>query len=267
MFLRRLPEALAEQQKPLAGISVLTANSVPAIPEFWGLLNKFLADLVKKIWHFMLEAKDLKQSRVLATKFADSAPAPKVFKIGALSVLKKAQRLFEQHYLDESEQAFIEVIKKNSHEFAAYEGLVKIYSAQKKISEVEQLLEYLVKHNPSNDSYLTQLGATLIRRRRFKEAIDCYTRALAINDLISVRYVNMALCYDALNLLNQARKNFEKALDLEPANVQYLMLLVDLVLKQGDQSSAKKLLEKGAEINPEDPQIIEKLINHGWLPK
>jgi|SRR5579872_597095 len=261
LFLRRLPEVLATEQKRQAGISELIEADKIEKPGFREILRRFGAAGVKKVWQFMLEAKDLKQGQVLATNFVQvHKPAEKVFNIGVLSTLKKAQRLLEENEFDQSERAFIEVIKKNPHEYAAYEGLVKIYSQQKNFNEVQQVLEYLVRHNPQNDSYLTQLGATLIRRRRFKEAIEAYRRALEINDLVPVRYVNTALCYDALGKFPEARDNFQKALDLDPANVQYLMLLVDLVLKHGDVAQAKKLLEKGSEMNSEDPQILEKII-------
>lgn len=258
LFLRRLPEVM--EAKGQLKISELAEPEMHKERLTLGrIAKKIWISGARKIWLFMLEAKDLRQGQALATKFIEIVPAKKAFNIGALSALKRANRLDEAGDLEEAERAYLAVIKKHPHEFGAYEGLVKIYTQQKNFSEVQQLLEYLIRHNPTNDGYMTQLGATLMRRRRFREAISAYEQALKIHDLVAVRYVNIALCYQAMNDLGQARHNFQKALDLEPANVQYLMLLVDLLLKQDSREEARELLLKGIEINPDSAELREKL--------
>ena len=96
--------------------------------------------------------------------------------------------------------------------------------------------------------------------KRYKEAITLYERSIEINGLIPSRFVNVALCYQALHDLPQARKNFQKALDLDPTNVQYLMMLVDISIKMGDTAQALQRLSEAAEMDPENLQVKEKIV-------
>lgn len=222
--------------------------------------NIFLK-LVKSVWHFMLEAKDLKQGQILASKFVRLMPnRPKVMNIGAHSKMKKAERLYGEGRIDESEQAYYEVIVKHPREYNAYEGLIKIYLKQKKYSEIIETLEYLIKHNPGNDQYFAQLGNILMTTRRYREALAAYEKSLQINYLIPARFANAGLCYEALGEYNKATEYFKKALDLEPVNTQYLMMLVDNLLKLDENNLAVGYLEKARDMDPENVFVKERLI-------
>lgn len=262
LFVRHVPETVEDFKKRSEAKIKAIRGPEPQRPNMFLAFAKNTARRAgKKVWTFMLEAKDLKQGRIMASKFMRLMPEStrKEFNIGALSSIKRAQRLFAQGDLAQAEQAYLAVLAKYPHEYPAYEGLVQIYMRQKNYVEVQETLEYLVEHNNGNDSYLAQLGSVLMRRRMYKQAAEAYTRALAINNLVPVRFVNLALCCEAIGEYGKARQNFQKALDLEPTNVQYLMLLVDLLEKAHDYSGAKRFLLQAREMNPDDPRINEKL--------
>ena len=264
VFLRRVPEVVEEKGQMRIGTieEVKELNKPTVWQSFFNSLQSFAQKIWKSIWHFALEAKDLKQGQILASKFSKMVmPNQKrVINMGVHATLKKADGLFTLGRFDEAETEYIDILKKSPHEYAVYEGLVKVYLKQKKYDEIVEVLEYLIRHQPKNDGYLVQLGNVLMTVKRYKEAITLYERSIEINALVPSRFVNVALCYQALHDLAQARKNFQKALDLDPTNVQYLMMLVEISIKMGDSAQALKRLSEAAEMDPENLQVKEKIV-------
>jgi tetratricopeptide (TPR) repeat protein len=209
----------------------------------------------------MLEAKDLKQSQILASKFASFVkPKGKVINIGAYNSIKKAERLFKDGDSDQAEQTYIQVIRKHPHEYTAYEGLIKIYFKQKKYDDIMEILEFLVSHNPTNDVYLAQLGNAYLSTRRFNDAIKVYEKSLELNELIPARFVNLGLAQQGAGKLVDAKINFKKAVDLDPSNMQYLMILVDALVKLDDKNAAIESLNAANQRDPENVEVKQKLI-------
>src|SRR6266481_4668375 len=100
LFLRRLPEAVSfDLQKKTSKPSAIARELQNLkLSEKRGVISaavkKGSLQAAKKVWNFMLEAKDLKQGQVLASKFVRMMPAAKkTFNIGAYSTIQKAQRL------------------------------------------------------------------------------------------------------------------------------------------------------------------------------
>ncbi len=263
LFLRRLPEVV-EKEKMQEGsennIVPFREKAAALSKKIWQNLKNGLVFVLQKIWHFMLEAKDLKQSQILATRVARFIrPAGAAVNIGMYSSLKKADRLISEGKLLEAEEVLIQVIRKNPQEYVAYEGLMKIYIKQKKHDNAIEILEFLVKHNPQNDNYFAYLGNALLSTRRFSEAADAYTKSLELNDLIPARFVNLGLSLQGAGKSEIAKENFLKAVELEPGNMQYLLILIDSMLTLGEKEEAVQKLKTALEKNPDDDSLKEKL--------
>ncbi len=232
VFLRRLPEVVEEKgQLQFAAPSSEPTDDLSFTALLKSLGNSIaglLAAIGGAIWHFMLEAKDLKQSQILASKFASLVkPKNRVINIGAFNSIKKADRLLKEGQLEDAEQMYIQVIRKHPHEYYAYEGLIKIYFKQKRYDDVTEILEFLVKHNPENDLYLAQLGNVYLSTRRYRDAIEVYEKSLALNDLIPARFVNLGLAMQGTGDKQGAIKHFAKAVELDPSNEQYAKILAE----------------------------------------
>ncbi len=272
IFLRRLPEVVEEKgqlqfAQPAAhgsadsGVELETVHFKSVIREVLNALKKILVSIRDPIWHFMLEAKDLKQSQILASKFAAlMKPRGRVINIGAFNSIKKADRLFETGQFDQAEQMYIQVIRKHPHEYLAYESLVRLYFKQKKYDDITEILEFLVNNNPTNDMYLAQLGNVYISTRRFDAAVEVYQKSLVLNQLIPARFVNLGLAQQGIGQTAAAKENFKKAVDLDPTNMQYLMILVDAMIQLGERSEAITHLKAANEREPENVEVKEKLI-------
>ncbi|MDB4940344.1 MAG: Tetratricopeptide 2 repeat-containing protein [Candidatus Doudnabacteria bacterium] len=255
IFLRRIPEVVEENGQLQFGGSA--GSSEPSESAVYS----FFVGIINKIWHFMLEAKDLKQGQILASKFASFVkPKARVINIGAYNSIGKAARLFQEGKDEESEQTYIQVIRKHPHEYSAYEGLIKIYFKQKKYDDIIEILEYLVSHNPQNDSYLAQLGNANLSLRKYDEAVRAYEKALALNSSIPARFVNLGLSLQGAGRLGQAIESFQKAVDLDPANMQYLVIFADALLKKGDKDAAIEMLSAANNRYPENLEIQQKLV-------
>lgn len=265
LLLRRMPEVMEEKgQQLILGAPPKLNIEKSRLMRYTAIdaVKTFLQNILSKIWHFMLEAKDLKEGRILASNFSRivTQSGKRVINIGAFSNLKKAEKLIAEGNLDAAEMVYYDIIKKHPHEYPAYEGLVKIYFQQKKHDEVAEVLQYLIVHNPNNDSYYAQFGKLLLSQKRYADAIEAYERSFTINSLIPARFANVGLCYQALGNIPKAKENFKKALDLEPSNVQYLMMLVDVLIRLEQQNEAKKYLEQALEMDPDNALIRERLM-------
>lgn len=267
LFLRRLPEAIekdkAHQDAETGKEPFVRKASVVSrvlCKKAWQKIKYGISFVAQKVWHFMLEAKDLKQSQILANRVARLVrPAGAAVNIGMYSSLKKADRLISEGKLLEAEETLIQVIRKNPQEYLAYEGLMKIYIKQKKHDNAIEILEFLVKHNPQNDNYFAYLGNALLSTRRFSEAADAYLKSLELNDLIPARFVNLGLSLQGAGKSVEAKDNFLKAVEMEPGNMQYLLILIDSMLTLGERTEALEKLKAASEKNPEDVSLKEKL--------
>lgn len=275
IFFRHVPEAVAEGESSrnqkggsLGGSMGGVNDAVPGIgarlrmlaAKTWLLIKKASVFIGGKVWQFMLEAKDLKQGQILASKFARMVkPTSMRYTQNAVhSPMHEAEELFAAGKYDEAEKKYFSIITKFPHEYTAYEGLVKIYIQQKQYDNLEETLEYLVRHVPENDSYWAQYGNALMSTRQYTAAIDAYDKSVAINALIPARFANLGLTYKAIGDNGAAKTNFQKASELEPSNLQYLVMLTDVMAEMEQNDSAIELLSKAKEMLPGDAEEISK---------
>lgn len=285
LFFRHVPEAveagMKDEQKKLAMASesadriaepVLNGKwyerDYPAVVKrstaiVWKPIRKAGTVVGKKAWQFMLEAKDLKQGQILASKFARMV-TPTALRYSNTAVhtpMSDADELVTAGRFDEAEQKYFAVLKKFPHEYTAYEGLVKIYLQQKQYDNLSETLEYLVRHVPENDSYWAQYGNVLMSTRQYAQAIPVLEKAVELNALIPARFVNLGLSYQATGDMLSAKANFQKASELEPSNIQYLVFLTDTMIQIDEKEKAIEVLMQAKEMLPDSEAEIEKQLD------
>lgn len=263
IFFRRIPEVIDQKRNVKDSTSsapVEPFNNKALLKTIWNSIKTFTVATSQKIWHFMLEAKDLKQSQIIAAKFSRLvAPKARLQNIGAFNNLKKAGELAEQGNVEEAEKLYIQVIRKHPQEFQAYEGLVKIYTEQKKYDDVVEILQFLIEHHPAHDGYYAQLGSTYLISRRFPESAEAYRRALSINSLVSARFINLGLALQGAGENEEALVVIQKGVDLDPANTQYLMIFVDSLVEMNQQDRALTYLRQAEESDPTNTAVRERI--------
>ena len=264
MFLRRVPDVVSGGSNESEHQAVPQLDVQPSQPWYmviWRGVRAAGQWVGGHVWRFMLEAKDFKQGQIMAAKFAGIVrpQANRVLSIGIMSSLRKADRQLREEDFAGAEETYLSIIKKHPHAYEAYEGLVKIYDHQKAYDEITEILRYLVKHNPHNDSYLAQLGNMLLKKRLYADAAAAYQQSVDINPLVAVRFVNLAQSYEAVGDAESAEKNFVKSLDLDPTNVQYLTMLVDLLVEEKQNDKATERLKKFLEMDPGNELVKDRL--------
>ncbi len=136
-----------------------------------------------------------------------------------------------------------------------------------KVDEAKALLETLAKADPSDIRPLDALGNIMRGRKRFQEAIDYYTRAIA---LVGTKpeakhwtyFYARGTSFERLKRWPQAEADLQRALQLSPEQPLVLNYLgYSWVDQNRNLKQGLSLIEKAVSLKPEDGYIVDSL---GW---
>ena len=91
------------------------------------------------------------------------------------------------------------------------------------------------------------------------EAIQLLTDSIAMDSTDAHLYVSRAKAYFANEQIGQAMVDINKALQLDPSNVETYLLLADVYYTLGDQDNIASTLNRAAEVNSLDARPLVKL--------
>jgi len=259
----------------IVGIIVIVFRRMMGLPnifefrgEIGGKLKEEAVWVAKQIWHFLLEVKEISKNPRFRSfpktlsKF--NFPKARLPFFGAKKPLRAELVLAEDSLLtgnfEEAEGNFINVIKHDPHNEAAYAGLGKLYLIRKKYPEATETYKFLVKHYPDNDSYYSQLGQAYYNIKKYEGAVEAYEQAIALAPHNPRRYINLGQTLEAQGHLEEAILNYRRAADLDTENAQYLMVLGEALVKKGDKEQAQTILEKILILEPTNDQARKKLM-------
>ncbi|MCF7795127.1 tetratricopeptide repeat protein [Patescibacteria group bacterium] len=104
--------------------------------------------------------------------------------------------------------------------------------------------EYNLKYTPNSFIQHNNLGMALADKGEHEEANQHYQRALSINDDYPQVYSNYANSLLALNKLEEAKRNYLKAIDISPKfSIPYQKLLI-IYTRQDKQEKIKELFNR-----------------------
>jgi tetratricopeptide (TPR) repeat protein len=135
-----------------------------------------------------------------------------------------------------------------------------------RIDEAQKLLDEIARDNPKEIQPLDALGNIMRGQKRFAEAVDYYTRAIALIDKPEAKhwtyYYSRGTSYERLKKWSLAEADLQKALQL---SADQPMVLNYLGYSWIDQSRNLKqglsLIEKAVRQKPDDGYIVDSL---GW---
>jgi len=99
---------------------------------------------------------------------------------------------------------------------------------------------------------LKQEGTQHYLHKRWEEAMNCYTRAIHLNQGEAGLYSNRALCELRLSKFDLAREDIEDAIQLEPENIKFYRILSKVLLKMNKYEESLAICLQGLKINPRD---------------
>src|SRR5690606_2863660 len=132
--------------------------------------------------------------------------------------------------------------------------------------EARAILSGLVEKNPDSIETLMALGNVLRARKHYMDAIDVYSKAVALVPEPSRQswtlFYFRGICYERSKQWPLAEKDFQKALELNPDQPQVLNYLGYSWVDQGvNLEQGLDMIKKAVELRPKDGYIIDSL---GW---
>jgi cytochrome c-type biogenesis protein CcmH/NrfG len=127
-------------------------------------------------------------------------------------------------------------------------------SGQLHAQEEITLLQDMTTKDPHNGEAWVRLGNLLMDTNRFGEAIDAYQKALDIDPKdVDVR-VDMGICYRNSGKPDIAVKEFRKGIEINPSHVNaHKNLAIVLAYDMHDSAGAVKEFEKSLQLEPNSP--------------
>ena len=232
----------------------------------WPYLRKQMGIAAKAVWHFILEAKDLKPATTKTIQH-------QVERVKNAFRIRIRTSESDPHWLPEAteltahpqpnqnpEDLYLEAIKKNPNDHQAYEALGRLYLQNKNFVDAAEIYEYLIKLDPMRDIYFSNLGLAYYSLKDFAKAATTYEKALSMNNKIPTRWINLSLCFDALADYPKTVKALTQALVIDKLNLNYQMMLADAYLKIPNSIRAEEVLEQILTHDPTNRVAREKLM-------
>jgi len=132
--------------------------------------------------------------------------------------------------------------------------------------EAKDLLDELSRQHPNDIRPLEALGSIMRGQKRYDEAVDYYTRAIALIDRPEEKhwsfYYSRGTCYERVKKLSLAEADLQKALQLSPNQALTLNYLgYTWIDHNRNLQQGLGLIKKAVSLKPDDGYIVDSL---GW---
>lgn len=139
--------------------------------------------------------------------------------------------------------------------------LIKIYESESSYLDALRLSKEGEKYANYDPEFARETVLILISLERFQEAKEAATERLKIfQDDFALLFL-YSLATFRLGEFEEAEIYCAKSLSFNPKNVEALLLMADIKLKQNEVKEAFAILQRGLELNPSDSALIAKLKN------
>jgi tetratricopeptide (TPR) repeat protein len=182
---------------------------------------------------------ELEQARQLYQKAIDLRP-DYIFARLALAQLQLTQRDFDAAF--KSAQEVLLKYDPNNHNARLIESVALL--GQKKFADSRQLLDSMLKANPSSPDVLFQLGVVDLAENKYKEATDAFRRCYDLNPANSRGLMGMVETEMEQNHPDQALQLLQTESDKAPARMDLVLALGNTALSAGRFAIAISYFEK-----------------------
>ena len=123
---------------------------------------------------------------------------------------------------------------------------------------VEQLAEFVENH-PDDEIAWTMLGNAYLGLDQNENAEEAFRNALAIDRDMARAAVGLGVTLRQQGEIDEAQKQYEHAIDVEPTYAIAHSSLAVIYLIQKDNKNAIRVAEKAAKLDPNNPTIFANL--------
>lgn len=228
IILRHLPEAVEMQDKnDVNAEENLEQKGIPSNTP--SKLKSFFGFWVKRMWHFFLEAKNVRPGDRVGYQIKKMLRRTKPLESGPIIPPSIENTVLPK----QDEEYYLERIKEDPKNLDNYKGLGNFYVDNKSYTEARDVYVYLVKHLPGDAAMYAKLAYAHFQLKEFPLAIENYERSLTLDSTQPNRYYNLALSHEAVGDYEKSKEAVTKALTIEPNNTKYKDTLVRIESKVG----------------------------------
>jgi tetratricopeptide (TPR) repeat protein len=170
----------------------------------------------------------------------------------AQDIVHLAAWLSEAGKLDEAQAQLERAIAINREDPDAYFQLGMIKLRRGHAREAIELLAQAAGLNPSAPAYRINLGIARFQVGDYRGAIPEFKSALALNPELVVGHLLLAQAYAVSDSITQAKEQYERVLDAEPANPKALRGLGFCYVRRAHYKDAVAAYQRATEADPQD---------------
>ena len=131
--------------------------------------------------------------------------------------------------------------------------LARLSMAQNYFEDAIPLLDSGLKIAPQRADLHAALGESYFMTDRVEKSVEEFKVLVSLNPS-APSYVALGLAYRHLGRFDEARKNFQEGLKLDPHNASCLFNLGYIEKRQGNEAAAERLFQQALKSNPNFPR-------------
>jgi tetratricopeptide (TPR) repeat protein len=167
--------------------------------------------------------------------------------------IRKAEALIARKELEEAQKILIKILSWDDDNADAGAHLAYIYLQTGEFMKAENLFRKVLEQRPRDSSLLTNLSLAIFEQKnndRVEESIGYLRKAAELDSQNSQRYSNLGQSLFFAGDIDGAIAAFERAVKIEPKNIELLFFLADSHLAVEHYQNAKKVFLKILDLSP-----------------
>lgn len=182
-----------------------------------------------------------------------------------LGKIETKQREKEEHFILAT-QYYNKASRIDMHEPSTWVGKGQLLLAKGEVEQASSAFKIVLEADRDNVPALLGQACVEFNRGRYSDSLELYKRALQVHPSCpgAIR-LGIGLCRYKLGHLGKARQAFQRALQLDPENVEALVALAVMDLQANEAAGIRKGMEKmqrAFEIYPYCAMALNYLANH-----
>ncbi|MGH9360148.1 MAG: tetratricopeptide repeat protein [Terriglobia bacterium] len=173
---------------------------------------------------------------------------------------QQAATLLRQGKYAEAEVGFENALKTDPKFAPAYLGLAEIRVGKGDVAGAGAYLQKAVALDPRSQAVQTDWGHYLFFERRYGEAKQAFTKAIALDPKVSRPHYELGDLYLlGLHQPAEAAAEYREALAIDPANSRVHYTLANALVEEGRLDDAQSQLEGAVRLDPKKPALLKAL--------
>jgi tetratricopeptide (TPR) repeat protein len=166
---------------------------------------------------------------------------------------------FIQHQFSDAENWFKQALSRDPNLTDALQGLVNVYTLEKKPQEALAAANQQIAISPSNSSFYDVLGSLYLNRADYPNAVSALKKSVELNKTNADAYLKLVRAQKAIGAVDDAMATCVKGRSDNPREAAFYMLEGSLDEQKHDLPGARKAYESALQLQPGDPLTSNNL--------